>query len=317
MRYAVVTLTVILAGFLGVLAASCGGGSDAESAGPVPTSGQVPATGTAGAGVSTTKTGSGTETVPAPTGTSTSGGGQGLLRYQVWFHRGEQLYVVTRTQSATPRVGSAALDALLEGPDDRERASGVQTQIPVGTQLLGLAIDKGIATVDLTSEYESGGGTASMTMRLAQVVCTLDQFPTVKGVLFKLDGRPIDVLGGEGIVIDRPLTCRNYKDLLPAILVVSPTAEERVGNPATVTGSANVFEANVTVEVLDASGKVLGKEFTTATCGTGCRGTFSVTVAYDVRTEQKGTIVVHDDDAAGTGQPPHEVRIPVLLQAAS
>src|SRR5919108_1009328 len=207
MRYAIVTLSVILAGLLGVVAASCGTGTGAESAGPVPTPGQAAATETAGSGGSGTETGSGSETVPPPATTSGSGAGQPLLRYQVWFHRGEQLYVVTRTQNPTPRVGTAALEALLAGPDDGERAGGVQTQIPVGTQLLSLAVDKGIATVDLTSEYESGGGTASMTMRLAQVVCTVDQFPTVKGVLFKLDGEAVDVLGGEGIVIDHPPTC--------------------------------------------------------------------------------------------------------------
>ena len=33
-----------------------------------------------------------------------------------------------------------------------------------------------------------------MQTRLAQVVYTLTQFPTVKGVLFSLDGVPIDVL---------------------------------------------------------------------------------------------------------------------------
>ena len=63
---------------------------------------------------------------------------------------------------------------------------------------------------------------------------------------------------------------------------MSPAIGETVPNPVTVTGSANVFEANVTVEILDASGKVVGNAFTTATCGTGCRGTFSVTVPYEV-----------------------------------
>jgi hypothetical protein len=58
---------------------------------------------------------------------------------------------------------------------------------------------------------------------------------------------------------------------------------------------------------------VLVETFTTATCGTGCRGTFRTRVAYDVDEEQTGTIVVHDDDAAGTGTFPHEVRIPVRL----
>src|SRR5919198_5083342 len=308
MRYAIVTLTVILAGLLGVLAASCGAGSGARSAGPAPTAGPE---GAAGPTVPGSETGSASETVPPPTGTS--GGGAGLLRYQVWFHRGEQLFVVTRTQNATPRVGSAALEALLEGPTESERAAGVQTQIPDGTQLLSLAIDRGIATVNLTSEYESGGGTASMTMRLAQVVCTLDQFPTVKGVLFKLDGQPVEVLGGEGIVIDHPLRCADYRNLLPAILVDQPSIGAKVPSPVTVSGTANVFEANVTVEILDHAGRVVGSKFTTASCGTGCRGTFSVSVPYSVSGEQRGMIVVHDDDAAGTGHPPHEVHIPVVL----
>ncbi|HEY7018830.1 MAG TPA: Gmad2 immunoglobulin-like domain-containing protein, partial [Gaiellaceae bacterium] len=105
----------------------------------------------------------------------------------------------------------------------------------------------------------------------------------------------------------------DYVDLLPAIVVENPTDGERVTSRATVSGNANVFEANVTVEVLDAKGHVVGKTFTTASCGTGCRGSFSVDVPFDVKQEQQGTIVVHDDDAAGTGKPPHEVRVPVTL----
>src|SRR5919109_1105508 len=118
MKYVIVTLTVILAGLLGVIAASCGTGSGAQSAGPAPTAGPVQSG-------SHTETG-GSETVPPDTETS-GGGGPALLHYQVWFHRGEQLFVVTRTQEATPRVGTAALGALLEGPTESERTAGVQT----------------------------------------------------------------------------------------------------------------------------------------------------------------------------------------------
>ena len=301
MRYVIVTLSAILAALMGFALASCGSG--AQSVGPAPT----------GAGTGAEPALSDTDNVDTGTssGTETSGGS---VHYKVWFHRGEQLYVVNREHAATPGIGSAALNDLLAGPTTAEHDAGIGTQIPEGTELLGLDIDNDIATVDLTSEYESGGGTASMTMRLAQVVCTLDQFPTVKGVLFQLDGRAVDVLGGEGIVIDHPLRCRDYRDLLPAILVTSPAEGVTVTNPVTVSGSANVFEANVTIEVLDAAGTVVGHGFTTATCGSGCRGTFTIALAYDVAKTQKGEIVVHDDDAAGTGQPPHEVHIPVVLQ---
>jgi hypothetical protein len=105
----------------------------------------------------------------------------------------------------------------------------------------------------------------------------------------------------------------DYSDLLPAIVVVKPAAGDRVASPVTVSGTADVFEANVTVEILNATGDMVGKTFTTATCGTGCRGSYSVPVTYKVAKQQRGTVVVHDDDAAGTGTPPHSVRIPVTL----
>jgi germination protein M len=300
MKYAIVTLSVILAGLLGVIAASCGSGG-AQSVGPVPNGAQ----------------GEGTASTVTSTQTETEGTEKEQMTFHVWFHRGEQLFVTTRTSEPTRAVGRTSLEALLDGPTDAERLEGIQTQIPDGTELLGLSIEKGIGTVDLTSEFESGGGSASMSMRLAQVVFTLTEFPTVKGVQFALDGEPIEVLGGEGVVIDHPLTRKDYADLLPAILVESPSMGESVANPVKVTGTANVYEANVTVLILDAKGNEIARTFTTATCGSGCRGEFSVTLPYEVaKGKEEGTIVVQDDDAAGTGHPPHVVEIPVLLSSS-
>jgi spore germination protein GerM len=306
-KYLVAVLSVILVAMLGFLAASCGAGEGAESAGPVPSK---------RAGVDTEpdtatstvegETGSASETLPPPAGKS-------KVTYQVWFTEGDTLYVAKRTQSATPRIGTAALEALFEGPASFEAETGVGTAVPQGTQLLGLTIDDGIATVDLTSEFESGGGSLAMFLRLGQVVCTLDQFPTVDGVLFKLDGEPVDVFSGEGIVLDHPVGCKDYEDVLPVILVTSPTAGERVTSPVPVRGSANVFEANVTLRILDENGDEIARTFTTAECGSGCRGDFLALVSYEIDHEQLGTIVVQDDDAAGIGTPPHQVRIPVVL----
>jgi germination protein M len=303
MKHTTAVLTLLLLGLLAFAAAGCGKDGGASSAGPVPT-------------VSPGATVTGSESLPAPTETGT-GETTANVTYQVWFTQGESLYVVKRSEPSTSRIGSAAVQALLEGPNSEEGAAGVGTQVPDGTRFLGLTIDKGVATVDLTSEFESGGGSASMNMRIAQVVYTLTQFPTVEGVLFELDGRPVDVLGGEGVIVDHPVTRKDYRDLLPAILVEGPQIGESVSNPVKVFGSANVFEANVTVDVVDSSGRVVGSTFTTATCGTGCRGTFSVTVPYEISASTHGTIVVHDDDAAGTGTPPHQVRIPVVLNPSS
>jgi spore germination protein GerM len=249
-----------------------------------------------------------TTTSSEPTGTVPT-----LLSLEVWFTRGDKLVAVHRAHSPTQRVATAAVDALLAGPTAAEQASGLGSAVPDGTRLLGIAIRDGVATVDLTSEYQSGGGSSSMQTRLGQVVYTLTQFPTVQKVRFRLDGTPVNVFSSGGIVLDHPVGRADYANLLPAIEVTKPTEGDRVTSPVTVAGTANVFEANVTVEVLDATGKVIGKTFTTATCGTGCRGTYSVPVTFKVEKEQSGTIVVHDDDAAGTGKPPHSVRVPVTL----
>jgi germination protein M len=307
MKALLVVPAVVLAASLGFLASSCGSNGDATPAGPVPSVG--------------TSTGGTTEEVPTPSTETTETSETGTeteppastVTYQVWFANDEGLFVSYRSSPETPRVGTAALEALLEGPDSFEEGYGLRTSIPDGTQLLGLSIDDGIASVDLTSEFETGGGSASMQARLAQVVYTITQFPTVEGVVFSLDGEPIEVLGGEGVIIDHPLTRRDFGELLPAILVLSPALTQEVESPVLIRGSANVFEANVSIQILDENDKVLAETFTTATCGSGCRGTFRIQVPFEVDHAQEGTIVVHDDDAAGTGVFPHEVRIPVRL----
>ena len=56
----------------------------------------------------------------------------------------------------------------------------------------------------LLAAFESGGGSTSMFVRLGQVIFTLTQFPAVESVRFSIEGRPVSVFSGEGIVIDHP-----------------------------------------------------------------------------------------------------------------
>jgi germination protein M len=309
MKALLVVSAAALAASLGFLLASCGSDGDATSAGPIPSVGTT----TKGASEeipTTTDETTETETEPE-NGTDTDPSGSSVT-YQVWFTSADGVFVTYRTEAATPRVGTAALESLLEGPDSFEMGYGLRTEVPDGTQLLGLEIEGEIARVDLTSEFEAGGGLASKQARLAQIVYTITQFPTVKGVLFSLDGESIGVPKGESI-IDRPVTRRDYVDQLPAILVTSPTLNQVVESPIVLRGNANVFEANVGIQILDENGDVIVETFTTATCGSGCRGAFRARVDYEIDDEQDGAIVVHDDDTVGTGTFPNEVRIPVRL----
>lgn len=235
------------------------------------------------------------------------------LFVRVYFTRGDKLGVSTRRIAATKAVASAAMQQLLAGPSADEKSYGLGTTIPAGTRLLGVTVNGGIATVDLSNDFQSGGGTLSMTMRLAQVVHTLTQFSTIKSVRFSLDGKPVTVFGGEGIMIDKPQTRSSYDDVLPAILVESPTPGQTAHGAVRVMGTANVFEAVFIAEIRDAGGKTLVKKQVTATSGTGTRGTFDVTIPFTVAKTQMGSLVVYEPSAKD-GSPINVVTIALKLE---
>lgn len=215
------------------------------------------------------------------------------------FTGNEGLVPVLREVPETKAVATAAMTALLAGPKGAELGSrpAMFTAIPDGTQLLGVTIADGIATADLSREFESGGGSYSVRARLAQVVYTLTQFPTVDGVLFKIAGKPVTTFSSEGLVLDGPVDRADYRDVLPAIFVDRPAWGAAAGNPVEMSGIANVFEAQFRVQILDAAGDILADRAVTATCGTGCWGTFAAKVDYDLAKAQYGTLRVFEPSA--------------------
>jgi hypothetical protein len=227
------------------------------------------------------------------------------------------LVPVLREIPRTQAVGAAAVNALLAGPNEAELAGrpAMYTTVPEGTRLLGLTIDDGVATVDLSREFESGGGTASVLGRLAQVVYTLTQFPTVDAVSFKLDGEAVTAFSGEGVILDQPVGRADYTDQLAAIFVDRPAWGAAAGNPVRVTGLSNVFEATFRIAILDADGDVLVDVMAMATCGTGCWGSFDVTIPYSVGSAQWGTLRVYEPSAQD-GTPINVTDYPVWLTPA-
>lgn len=226
------------------------------------------------------------------------------------------LVPVVREVAETQAVAGAAMNALLAGPTVDESAGRVITSgVPAGSRLLGLSITDGVATVDLSAEFESGGGSTSVFVRLGQVVYTLTQFPTIQAVVFRIEGRPVTVFSGEGIVLDGPIGRRDYEDLLPAIFVDEPAYGGAPGNPARISGSANVFEAAFLVTLLDGAGATIAEVPAMATCGTGCRGTFDVTLPYSVPEAGWGTLRVWAASARD-GSPENVREYPVWLTLA-
>lgn len=199
----------------------------------------------------------------------------------------------------TEGVAAAAVNELIAGPTDDEvaRRPAISSAVPPETRLLGIVIEDGVATVDLSGEFDDGGGTFSMQARLAQLVYTLTQYPTVDSVLLELDGEPVEVFSSEGLILEGPQTRDDYLDLLPLIFVDSPAWGEPVTSPVTVTGVANVFEATLQIMLTDDDGDPLFEDTVTATCGTGCWGDFTVTIPYEVDRDQFGALIVWDFSA--------------------
>ena len=85
----------------------------------------------------------------------------------------------------------------------------------------------------------------------------------------------------------------------PAIAIETPFVDGDVGTPVSVTGTADVVDAALTVRVLGEDGVALAAIGVKASCGDGCRGTFATELSYFVERGQPGTIEVTGVGADG------------------
>lgn len=203
---------ILIVSILALLASACGVG-ESGSAGPV-----------------TTEPGDSATTTTMPTETTVPGNDTGPTTTTQPVNDEEpsdqmfvELYFVKEGLSAatviravdSPMVATNAIRALIEGPTSDEMDTELSSSIPADTLLLGLTIEDGLATIDLSREFEVGGGSFNILSRLAQVVYTLTQFPTVDEVLFHIDGEPVEGFSGEGVVLGDPVSRSDYETILP------------------------------------------------------------------------------------------------------
>jgi hypothetical protein len=213
----------------------------------------------------------------------------------------------TLTGPVPPLAG--AITALLAGPTDAESAGtpSIGSSVPTTSTLLGVtvggptfdengtAIGEGTAEINLSSGFESGGGTFSISSRLAQLVYTATALHGIDAVSLLIDGQPADVFSSEGLVIDAPMTRDDFTDLVPNILVESPASGAVVAGPLWLQGTAAVFEA-VFQARLEVDGTVLWEGMVETTNGTGW-GVFDTAIPYAVSTETAATLTVWEYSA--------------------
>ena len=221
---------------------------------------------------------------------------------------------VARTAASADRVARDAVEGLLAGPTAEEADEGLTTAIPDGTELLGLAIGDGVATIDLSSEFAAPGDPVSVEQRVAQVVFTLTRFASVEGVAFRIDGAPVTTIGG-AVGVELPVGRDDVQGATPEILLESPLPGQRVTDPLLLVGSSATFEGTVRVAVVDGEGRTVHDGFFTGSGANGVWGPFETSVDLTGAASGPGEVQLWQDDMSGELADPRVdlVVVPIVL----
>jgi spore germination protein GerM len=178
---------------------------------------------------------------------------------------------------------SRALSAALQA--GKELPPGLDTAIPDDVIVQSTRVDGETIVADMNQAFLDGTGglLADFTM-LNQLVYTLTYGNEDGEVLFTVAGEPVTAFGGDGIDLTEPLDRETYLDdqqlQLHVINLTSPIVEQ--DGRYLLEGIANVFEATVQFEVVDAQGEPVHEDFITVACGTGCWGQFSTEIPAEM-----------------------------------
>lgn len=113
---------------------------------------------------------------------------------------------VVRTLNTKDKKLDFAIKELLKGPNLIEKSMGAYSEIPQSTKLLGIKHSSNKIVIDLSSDFQYGGGTDSVYSRMMQLIKTAINNAENKKVYLYLDGKQVNIIGGEGIMITQPLT---------------------------------------------------------------------------------------------------------------
>ena len=271
--------------------------------------------------------GDGGPDAPGPSVTATSGAespteaGTAPPRafFEVWLVRHDEL-LRARGGAEPGEVLKAALDDLMRAGSEERRSEGTvgpwRTAIPKGTIVRDVTNTAGRTVVDLSAEFGVTGQGLDRILAFGQIVYTATQFEAVDGVLVTVEGTPVEAIDERGRTVDHALHRDDYDELLPPIVVEEPLPGA-VQSPVRISGTADVFEATVSIRILGEDGSVLAETFATATCGSGCRGEFSTEVDFEVEPTRGGVegVIEVFEESAETGEALNVVRIPVSLES--
>jgi hypothetical protein len=196
-------------------------------------------------------------------------------------------------------TAAAAVAAMVAGPADPDYA----TPWNPDTKVLGVTRQGGVVTVDLSEQArESGAGPDAARRMVQQLVYTVTEVTgAADKVLLTIEGRKPGELWS-GVRWTKPVGRADPMVVRNLVQIDTPAEGGTSGRRLTVTGEAATFEATVPWRVVDATGAVVRKGFTTAAEGMTL-SPYSFTVRLKPGTY---AVEVSEDDASGGegGVPP-------------
>lgn len=134
----------------------------------------------------------------------------GMTRVELWFggtfegrYQFSRSLVVHRDIPTVEGIASAAIEALIAGPNKAERRLGARAIGSPDTDLLGINVVGGTAHVDVDWDFhDTGLGTCCEGLVLSNLVGTVTQFEPIERMFLWTDGKRLKAWGGHAGILD-------------------------------------------------------------------------------------------------------------------
>lgn len=149
-----------------------------------------------------------------PTPVSSANAGPGGHPVHIFLIEGTRLVAADR-RVLSANVPSSTVRVLFLGPLPAETKHGLTSDIPAQTHLVSLDLKGTTATLDLTGEFGTVGGTAQV-LAVAQIVYTLTAFQYIHSVRIEINGKPVEAPNGSGSLSYAARSRSDYHSVAPS-----------------------------------------------------------------------------------------------------
>lgn len=140
--------------------------------------------------------------------------GDGIISQEVAIYFVDEQLQITPKMIAVEKTDDAQ-STLISAFTKLLTTSQNATAIPPETQLIALTVEDDGIHLDFSEEFTSGGGSASMVSRLGQVIYTASSLNPNVNVWLNVNGKPLETLGGEGIMVEQPMNRSSFSESFP------------------------------------------------------------------------------------------------------